>query len=86
MLYTSPRKGWNFAIVRTDGNTEKLLKLFGEDDKEEAKAYGRGLAAEHPEWCISCIRARFDMETHKRSATCEVFEVWYQKETDRDGM
>lgn len=65
-----------FAVTKTVGNDEKILKYFGEDEKAEALAYGANIAKENSEGVISCILARFDRDGNKKNNECEVFEVW----------
>lgn len=65
-----------FAVTKTVGNDEKILKYFGEDEKEAALAYGAEVAKGNTDGVISCILARFDENGNKKNNECEVFEVW----------
>ena len=65
-----------FAITRTVGNDETILKYFDEDEKAEALAYGADVAKENSEGVIACILARFDEDGNKENNECAVFEVW----------
>lgn len=65
-----------FAVTKTVGNNEEILKYFGEDEKSEALAYGANIAKDNSEGVISCILARFDKDGNKKNNECEVFEVW----------
>lgn len=65
-----------FAITKTVGNDEKILKYFGEDEKAAAMAYGAEVAKENTEGVIACIMARFDEDGNMKGSECEVFEVW----------
>lgn len=65
-----------FAITKTVGNDEKILKFFGEDEKAAALAYGAEVAKKNTDGVITCILARFDKDDNKKNNECEVFEVW----------
>lgn len=65
-----------FAVTKTVGNDEKILKYFSEDEKAEALAYGAEVAKENTEGVITCIAARFDEDGNMKNGECEVFEVW----------
>ncbi len=65
-----------FAVTKTVGNDEKILKYFGEDNKAAALAYGAEVAKKNTDGVISCILARFDENGNKKNGECEVFEVW----------
>lgn len=65
-----------FAVTKTVGNNEKILKYFGEDEKAAALAYGAEVAKENTDGVISCILTRFDENGNKKDGECEVFEVW----------
>ena len=65
-----------FAVTKTIGNDEKILKYFGEDEKVAALEYGSEIAKENTDGVISCILARFDKNGNKKNNECEVFEVW----------
>lgn len=65
-----------FAVTKTIGNDEKILKYFGEDEKASALKYGEEVAKENTEGVISCVLARFDESGHMKNGECEVFEVW----------
>lgn len=65
-----------FAVAKTVGNDEKILKYFGEDEKAAALAYGAEVAKDNTDGVISCILARFDESGNKKNGECEVFEVW----------
>ncbi len=65
-----------FAITKTVGNDEKILKYFSEDEKVTALAYGAEVAKENTEGVVACILARFDESDNMKDGECEVFEVW----------
>lgn len=65
-----------FAVTKTIGNDEEILKYFGEDEKAEALAYGEEIAKNNTEGVIACILAQFDKDGNKKNNECEVFEVW----------
>ncbi len=65
-----------FAVTKTVGNDEKILKYFREDEKSEALEYGANIAKENSDGVISCILAQFDEDGNKKNNECEVFEVW----------
>ena len=65
-----------FAVTRTVKNNEVILKFFGEDQKQEALAYGAEVAKTNEEGVIACIEARFDENGNMKNRECRVFEVW----------
>lgn len=65
-----------FAVTKTIGNDEKILKYFGEDEKVAALSYGAEIAKGNVDGVITCILARFDKNGNKKNGECEVFEVW----------
>lgn len=66
-----------FAVTRVNGNEESVLKLFGENEKAAAIAYGSKIAKENTSGIIACVQALFDAENQKMSGICRVFEVWH---------
>ena len=65
-----------FAVTKTVGNNEVILKYFDENAKEEAKAYAAEVAKTNTEGVITCVLARFDADGHMKDGECEVFEVY----------
>ena len=65
-----------FAVTRTVKNNEVVLKFFGEDQKQEALAYGAEVAKTNKEGVIACIEAQFDENGNMKNRECRVFEVW----------
>ena len=65
-----------FAVTRTVGNNEKILKFFNEDEKEEALLYGAAVAKDNTEGVITCMLAQFDKKNRMKNEECEVYEVW----------
>ncbi len=65
-----------FVVLRVVGNDEAVLKIFGEDDKEAALAYGESAAKENTAGTIACIRAWFDAAGQRRDDIMEIFEAW----------
>ena len=47
-----------FVVLRVVGNDETVLKIFGNDEKEAAIAYGESVARENTVGTIACIRAK----------------------------
>lgn len=48
-----------FAVTRVNGNRETVLKLFGENEKATAIAYGSNIAKENTSGIIACVQALF---------------------------
>lgn len=65
-----------FAIVKTIGNDETVLKYFDEDEKDAAIAYGVEVAKGNTDGVIVCFLARFDEDGNIKDNEREVFEVW----------
>ena len=65
-----------FVVLRVVGNDETVLKIFGNDEKEAAIAYGESVARENTVGTIACIRAWFDASGQKRDDIMEIFEAW----------
>ena len=65
-----------FAVTRVNGNEETVLKLFGENEKAAAIAYGAEVAKDNTSGIITCVQALFDVERKRMSSSCRVFEVW----------
>lgn len=65
-----------FAITKTVGNDEKILKFFDEDERAAALAYGADVAKKNTEGVVTCILSRFDENGNMKDNECEVFEVW----------
>ncbi|MGN0441628.1 MAG: hypothetical protein ACI4FO_02890 [Acutalibacteraceae bacterium] len=70
-----------FAVTRVIGNDEVVLKLFGEDEKSAAIAYGAEIAKHNTSGVIACVQGVFDIERRKMSASSRVFEVWSGEKT-----
>ena len=64
-----------YAITRTVGNNEEVLKVFG-SDKQAALAYGAEVAKDNSEGVIACVYALFNEEGKMFGGNCRVFEVW----------
>ena len=64
-----------FAVTRTIGNDEKVLKVF-DDDKESAIAYGAEVAKTNTEGVISCVQGLFNNEGKMCVNYLKVYEVW----------
>lgn len=65
-----------FAVTRTIGNNEEILKTFGENEKEAAIAYGAEVAKTNENGVIACIFASFDENGNMYNRECRIFEVW----------
>ena len=65
-----------FVVLRVVGNDETVLKIFGNDEKEAALAYGESAAKENTAGTVACIRAWFDAAGHWRDDIMEIFEAW----------
>ena len=68
-----------FAVTRCIGNTDQIIKCFGESEKEAAIAFGKEVAETNTEGVITCVRALIDENGHFKDGQCEVFEVWNVK-------
>lgn len=68
-----------FAITRTVGNDEVVLKHFGENKKEAAMTYGAEAAKDNTEGIISCILTMIDTKSGKMSSVCRVYNVWFDE-------
>lgn len=72
-----------FAETRTEENEETLLKLFEENENEEAIAYAAEIAKENTRGVIACIYALADAENNKVATNCcRVYKVWKPKKKD----
>ncbi len=65
-----------FVVLRVVGNDETVLKIFDDDEKDAAIAYGESVARENTIGTIACIRAWFDAAGQKRDDIMEIFEAW----------
>lgn len=65
-----------YAITRTVGNNEVVLKVFDENRKDEALAYGAEIAKSNTEGVISCVFALFNEDGKMNNHDVRVFEVW----------
>lgn len=65
-----------YAITRTVGNNEIVLKTFDENCKDEALAYGAEIAKSNTEGVISCVFALFNDDDKMNNYDVRVFEVW----------
>ncbi len=65
-----------FAIEKTKGNTETIVKTF--DTKEEALAYGNEFIKTMPrgDGVLCCVYTDVDESGNKTSASEEIFHVW----------
>ena len=65
-----------YAITRTVGNNEVVLKSFDENRKDEALAYGAEISKSNTEGVISCVFALFNDDGKMNNHDVRVFEVW----------
>lgn len=65
-----------FAITRVVGDEREVLKLFGENEKDKAIAYGAEVAATNDKGIISCILAIFDEDNRIKDGGFRLFEAW----------
>lgn len=65
-----------YAITRTVGNNEIVLKTFDENCKDEALAYGAEIAKTNTEGIISCVLALFNDDGKMNNHDVRVFEAW----------
>lgn len=68
-----------FAVIRwIDTNNIKVLKFFGENEKEAALAFGAEYA-KTTDAVIHCVLASFNQHNQMKNGECDIYEVWNVK-------
>lgn len=65
-----------FAITKTIGNEETVIRYFGVTEKDSACRAGEEIAKFNTEGVIACVLAYFDQRGKMKDGTCRVFSVW----------